>query len=64
MSEEVIYSKVLAGYKKSDVHLRYNRGDVFSFFLAYHLMHCYTVSHPNLRYGLHETDKYRRDDAK
>ena len=61
VSEEVIDSKILAGFFKPDICLRIT-GETYSFFLAYRLMHDFTFKF-KIR-TIHETEKYRHDDAK
>ena len=60
VSDEIIDSKILAFFLNLTFVLAIT-GETYSFFLAYRLC---TVSRSNSRYGLHETEKYRHDDAK
>jgi len=61
VSEEVIDSKILAVFLNLTFVFGIT-GETYSFFLAYRLMHGFTFK--NSRYGLHETEQYRHDDAK
>ena len=60
-SDEVIDSKIVAGLKNVTLIFAIT-GETYSFFLAYRLMHDFTFKF-KIR-TIHETEKYRHDDAK